>query len=192
MTFSGSLPAGSSILHSAACPNKGVNLLTRTVLPGSTFPDVRLELGCTIMCFVHLGSKTGPDTPILAPAPHPLGFTSALAHVFGDESVRTIDAQAIAELAAAASTYQPTPKPTTPVTQVPDSQTAEGAPMEMEPTDPGSSQVLIPYIPESSAPELPMDLGNGQNTERSGLGDSQHAHSTPLRSEEHTSELQSP
>ena len=129
------------------------------------------------MCFVHIGSKTGLDTLILAPALRPMGFTSALAHVFGDATVKSIDAQALAELAVAASTHQPTPKPSAPVTQVPDSQPGEDSPMEAEPASDASSQALVFYVPESSAPELPMDLGNGQNTERSGLGDSQHAHS---------------
>jgi len=126
------------------------------------------------MCFVHLGSKTGPDTPVLAPAPRPMGFQTALASIFGDERVNTVDAQALAELAAIASSYQPSPAGIDPV-QVPDSQPAEDTVMSTT-GEPLSSQELIPYVPESSAPELPMDLGNGQNTEKSGLGDSQHAH----------------
>ena len=53
----------------------------------------------------------------------------------------------------------------------------------MESTPASTSQELIPFVPESAVPELPMDMGNGQNTERTGLGDSQHAHSAaPLSS----------
>ena len=121
MALKNCLPGGSSILHASECPNKSVNVLAYTVPPGSTFPDVRLDLGCTTMCFVHLGSKTGPDTPVFAPAPRPMGFQTALASIFGDERVNTVDAQALAELAAMASSYQPSPVNTDPV-QVPDSQ----------------------------------------------------------------------
>ena len=72
------------------------------------------------MCFVHLGSKTGPDTPVIAPAPRPMGFQTALASIFGDERVNTVDAQALAELAAMASSYQPSPETPTGI-QIPDS-----------------------------------------------------------------------
>jgi len=180
MTLRGCLPAGSSILHASECQNKGINILARTVLPGTTFPDVRLELGCTTMCFVHLGSKTCPDTPVIAPAPRPIGFQTALAFIFGDEKVNTVDAQALAELAAMASSYQPSPEIQNTV-QIPDSQPAGDTVMENTPAS--TSQELIPFVPESAIPELPMDMGNGQNTEKTGLGDSQHAHSTtPLSS----------
>ena len=175
MTLRGCLPAGSSILHASECPNKGINILACTVLPGTTFPDVRLELGCTTMCFVHLGSKTGPDTPIIPPTPRPMGFQTALASIFGHERVNTVDAQALAELAAMASSYQPSPD-TQNTVQIPDSQPAGDTVMVNTPTS--ASQELIPFIPESSVPELPMDMGNGQNTEKTGLGDSQHAHSS--------------
>ena len=39
----------------------------------------------------------------------------------------------------------------------------------------------MPYVPESSIPELPMDMGNGKNSEGTGMGNSQHA-TTPLSS----------
>ena len=178
MTVRGCLPTGSSILHASECPNKGINILASTVLPGTTFPDVQLELGCTTMCFVHLGSKTGPDNPVIAPAPRPMGFQTALASIFGDERVNTVDAQALAELAAMASSYQPSPE--TPNTvQIPDSQPAGDTVMEKTNSSTSTSQVLIPFVPESSIPELPMDMGNGQNMEKTGLGDSQQAHLEP-------------
>ena len=180
MTLRGCLPTGSSILHAPECPNKGINILAHTVLPGTTFPDVRMELGCTTRCFVHLGSKTGPDTPVIAPAPRPMGFQTALASIFGNERVNTVDAQALVELAAMASSYQPSPEIQNTV-QIPDSQPAGDTVMENTPAS--TSQELIPFVPESSIPKLPMDMGNGQNTEKTGLGDSQHAHSaTPLSS----------
>jgi len=133
------------------------------------------------MCFVHLGSKTGPDAPVIAPAPRPLGFQTALASIFGDERVNTVDAQALAELAAMASSYQPSPVNPNNV-QIPDSQPTGDAIMEDTSTPTSTSQELIPFVPESSIPELPMDMGNGQNTEKTGLGDSQHAHSEPRSS----------
>ena len=146
------------------------------VLPGTKFPDIRLELGCTTMCFVHLGSQTGPEFAVIAPALRPMGFQTALASIFGDEKVNPVDAQALAELAAMASSYQPSPEIQTTV-QIPDSQTAGATVMENTPAP--TSQELIPFVPESSVPELPMNMGNGQNTEKTLLGDSQHAHSDP-------------
>ena len=88
-----------------------------------------------------------------------------------------VDAQALAELAAMAS-YQPSLDiPNT--VQVPDSQTGQDTTMGVEDLPASTSQEIIPFVPESSIPELPMDMGNGQNTERTGLGDSQHIHSEP-------------
>ena len=167
MTLRGCLSAGASILRASECLNKGINILARTVLPGTKFLDVQLELGCTTMGFVHLGSKTGPEIPVIEPAPRPMGFQTALASIFGDEKVNTVDAQALAELAAMASSYQPSPEIQTTV-QIPDSQTAGDTVMENTPAP--ASQELIPFMPESSVPELPMDMGNGQNTEKTGLG----------------------
>jgi len=178
LTLRGCLPTGSSILHASECPNKGVNLLARTVVPGSPFPDVRLELGCTTRYFVHLGSKTGPDTPVITPTPRPMGFQTALASIFGDERVKKVDAQALAELTAMASSYQPSPENPTTI-EVPDSQPAGDTIMESLGIPTSASQELIPFIPESFVPELAMDMGNGQNIERTGLGDSQHAHPEP-------------
>ena len=108
-----------------------------------------------------------------------MGFQTALASIFGDERVNTVDAQALAELAAMASSYQPSAE-TRNTVQIPDSQPAGDTVMENTPAS--TSQELIPFVPESPIPELPMDMGNGQNTEKTGLGDSQHAHSTPFPS----------
>jgi len=130
------------------------------------------------MCFVHLGSKARPDTPVIATAPRPMGFQTALASIFGDERVNTVDAQALAELAAMASSYQPSPE-TRSAIQIPDSQPAGDTAMENDDIPTSASQELIPFLPESSIPELPMEMGNGQNTEKTGLGDSQHAHLEP-------------
>ena len=128
------------------------------------------------MYFVHLGSKTGPDTPVIAPAPCPMGFQTALASIFADKRVNTVDAQALVELAARASSYRPSPE--TPATvQIPDSQPTKDTAMETAGLPTSTSQELIPFVPESSVPELPMYIGNGQNTERTGLGDSQNEHS---------------
>ena len=151
-----------------------MNLFACTVVPGSTFPDIRLELGCSTMCFVYLGSKKGPDAPIMANAPCSIGFQTALASIFGDKRVNRVDAQALAEPPARASSYKPTLETQTPA-HVPDSQPTRDIAMDTI-KEPLSSHALIPFVPRSSAPELPMDLGNGQNTEKSGLGDSQHAH----------------
>jgi len=114
---------------------------------------------------------------VLAPAPRPGNFHTALATIFGDESMNTIDTTALAYLAAMASSYEPSPDPIK--IQAPDSQpTLPETPfLSSPPSNPAMlSSALIPYVPESSAPELPMDLGNGRNTENTGLGDSQHAH----------------
>ena len=147
----------------------GVNLLARTVVPGSTFPNVRLELGCTTMCFVHLGSQTGSDTPVIALDPCPMGFEIALASIFRDERVNTVDALALAELAPMASSYQPSPETPPATVQIPDSQPAEDTDMETAGLPTSTSQELIPFVPECSVPELPMDMGNRQNTEKTGL-----------------------
>ena len=118
-------------------------------------------------------NSAGFNPPLLTPTPRPLGFQTALAKVFGDDSVNANDAQALAQLAAMPSSYQPTPNANM---QVPDSQ-----PLDLTPSPPvqtsskSSSSALIPYVPESSVPELPMDMGNGKNTEGTGVGDSRHA-----------------
>ena len=157
-TLKGCLPLGSSILLASECPNKEINLLACTVVPGSNFPNVRLELDCTTMCFVHVGSKTGPDTPVIAPGPHPMVFQTVLTSIFTDERTNTINTQVLAELAALASSYQPTPNPQ-PTIQRPNSQNVEDMVMENTNDNP-SSQAIIPCVPESSVSELPIDLGN--------------------------------
>ena len=126
---------------------------------------------------LHIASNgTGLEAPVLAPTPRPGNFQSALATMFGHELMNTSDTTALPYLAAMASSYEPSPDPAK--IQAPDSQpTLPETPfLSSPPTNPTMpSFALIPYVPKSSAPELPMDLGNGKNTENTGLGDSQHA-----------------
>jgi len=167
------LPPNSSILHAPACPNTHTDVLKRMVMPGTTFPQIGLELGCKEQRCVNIGAPSEFYPPLVTPTPRPMRFQTALAKVFGDDSVNAIDAQALAQLAAMASSYEPTPRTTT---QVPDSQPLDLTSSPPVPASPkSSSSALIPYVPESSIPELPMDMGDGKNTEGTGIGDSQHA-----------------
>jgi len=173
LALGSTLPPNTSILHAPACPNTHIDVLKRMVMPGTTFPQIRLELGCKEQCCVNIGNPGPHNPPLQTPTPRPMGFQTALARVFGDDSVNAIDAQALAQLAAMASSYEPTPRTNT---QVPDSQPLNLTSSPPVPASPkSSSSALIPYVPESSIPELPMDMGNGKNTEGTGMGDSQHA-----------------
>ena len=119
LTLRSTLPPNSSILHAPACPNTNTDILKRMVMPGTTFPQIRLELGCREQYCVNIGIPAGFNPTLLTPTPRPMGFQMALAKVFGDDSFNAIDAQALAQLAAMASSYQPTPRTNT---LLPDSQ----------------------------------------------------------------------
>jgi len=72
-----------------------------------------------------------------------------------------------------ASSYQPILNTTA---QISDSRPLHLTYLPPIPASPKSgSSAVIPYVPESSIPELPMHLGNRKNTEGTGIGDSQHA-----------------
>jgi len=177
-TLRACLPQGSTVIHAPACNNANKDVLSLYALPHTPFPSVRGEIGCSDQCYVLLAPNTSRETPVLAPAPRPGNFQTALATIFGDVSVNSVDTTALAYLAAMASSYEPSPDPNGRV-QAPDSQPTQlEAPFfSSPPTNPAApSSALIPYVPESSVPELPMDLRDGKNTESTWLGDSQHAH----------------
>ena len=175
MALRACLPQGSTVTHALGCINTDKDMLNLYATPHTPFPSVRREIGCTDYYYVLLATGTGLEAPVLAPTPRPGNFQTALATIFGDESMNTIPTTALAYLAPMASSYEPSLDPAK--IQAPDSQpTLRETPfLSSPPTNPTMpSFALIPYVPESSAPELPMDLGNGKNTENTGLGDSQH------------------
>jgi len=94
-----------SFKHSHYCPNKMIDVGKRIIHPDTTFPQAREALGCTATCHIQLANAPEPQKPIAAPVP---AFKSALSKVFGDHNVDDIDPQALAEIAALASSYQPT------------------------------------------------------------------------------------
>jgi len=154
-------------------------VLSLYATPYTPFPSVRKEIGYTDQCYVLLGTNTSCETQVLASAPRPGNFQTALATIFGDVLVNSVNTTALAYLAAMASSYEPSPDPNAGI-QGPDFQpTQPEVPfLSSPPTNPNvPSSALIPYVPESSAPDLPMNLGNGKNTESTGLEDSQHAYS---------------
>jgi len=77
-----------------------------------------------------------------------------------------------------ASSYLPSPATPNSV-QIPDSQPTGDAVMGNTNAPTSAPLELIPFVRASSVPVLPMDMGNRHNTEKTGLGDSQHAHLEP-------------
>ncbi|RPA95528.1 hypothetical protein L873DRAFT_1931366 [Choiromyces venosus 120613-1] len=101
------LPMFSRVEHTTNCPNKAINVGNRIVAPGSTFPAVCRELGCNETCYVQLANMAqGRDVPPLINARLP-GFRTSLQKIFGDQVVDTVDPDALAQLAAQASSYHP-------------------------------------------------------------------------------------
>ena len=82
-----------------------IDIRKRIIYHDTTYPQAREALGCTNMCHIQLGNAQGPLSPIAAPSP---GFKSALSKILGDENVEDVDPQALAAIAALASSYQPT------------------------------------------------------------------------------------
>ena len=174
MTLRACLPQGSTVIHALECNKANKDLLSLNALPHTPFPSSRREIECTDQCYVLQATGTSHKTPVLAAALRPGNFQTALATIFGNLSVNSVNTTALAYLAAMASSYEPSPDPNAGI-QAPDSQpTHPEVPfLSSPPTNPTApSSALIPYIPESSAPELPLDLEGCKNTERTGLGDS--------------------
>ena len=82
-----------------------IDIGKRIIHPDTTYPQAREAPGCTNMYHTPLGNTPKPSRPIAARAPR---FKTALATIFADESVEDIDPRALAEIAALASSYQPT------------------------------------------------------------------------------------
>ncbi|RPB01694.1 hypothetical protein L873DRAFT_1886039 [Choiromyces venosus 120613-1] len=158
------LPMFSRIEHTANCPNKAINVGNRIVAQGSTFPNVRRELGCNETCYVQL-ANTAPaaDTNIRTPLP---GFRTSLQKIFGDQTVDMVDQEALAQLAAQASSFRPSQESPITVSQIPPSSPPDTH-MDLTPC------VLIPDSQPTT--DIAMALGNGQNLDGTGIGDSQHA-----------------
>ncbi|RPA89353.1 hypothetical protein L873DRAFT_1890767 [Choiromyces venosus 120613-1] len=98
-------------------------------------------------------------------APHP-GFHTSLQKIFGDQTVNIVDQKALAQLAAQVSSFRPSQESPITVSQIPPS----------SPLD--TYMDLVPYIQISDsqpAADVAMSLGNSQNSDGTGIGDSQHA-----------------
>ncbi|RPA98735.1 hypothetical protein L873DRAFT_1911937 [Choiromyces venosus 120613-1] len=160
------LPMFSRIEHTASCPNKAVNVGNRIVAQGSTFPNVRRELGCNETCYVQLANMAiAADVNPRISAPLS-GFCTSLQKIFGDQTVDMADQEALAQLAAQASSFRPSQESPITVSQIPPS------------SPPDTYMDLVPYvqIPDSQPmADIAMSLGNGQNSDSTGIGDNQHA-----------------
>jgi len=171
------LPMFGTFRHSHNCPNRMIDIGKRIVHPDTTFPQAREALGCTNSCHIQLASAPEPPKPIAAPVP---GFKSALSKVFGDYNVDDIDPEALAEIAALASSYQPTQESA--ITADP----ASSPPLDMmehSPTATPSPDILVPHTQstdEGNTQDTAMTLGGGQNTDSTGIGDSIHAPDSSL------------
>ncbi|RPA91079.1 hypothetical protein L873DRAFT_1872251 [Choiromyces venosus 120613-1] len=159
------LPMFSRIEHTANCPNKAINVGNRIIAPGSTFPTIRRELGCNETCYVQLASMAASteQPPISALL---LGFRTSLQKIFRDQAIDAADPEALAQLVAQASSYHPSQESPVTVSQIPPLSLPE-AQMDYEPTV---------QVPDSqNTQDMAMTLGNGQNSDGTGIGDSQHA-----------------
>ncbi|RPA96846.1 hypothetical protein L873DRAFT_1791428 [Choiromyces venosus 120613-1] len=157
------LPMFSRIEHTANCPNKAINVGNRIVAQGSTFPNVRRELGCNETCYVQLANMAPTTDAISAPLP---GFRTFLQKIFGDQTVDMADQEALAQLAAQASSFRPSQESPITVSQIPPS------------SPPDTHMDLTPYVQildSQPITDIAMTLGNGQNSDGTGIGDSQHA-----------------
>ncbi|RPB03336.1 hypothetical protein L873DRAFT_1787128 [Choiromyces venosus 120613-1] len=106
---------------------------------------------------------TDANPRISAPLP---GFRTSLQKIFGDQTVNMADQEALAQLAAQASSFRPSQESPITVSQIPPS----------SPLD--THMDLVPYVQiRDSQPmaDIAMTLGNGQNSDGTGIGDSQHA-----------------
>jgi len=174
------LPMFGTFRHTQNCPNKLVDIGKRIIHPDTSFPQAREALGCTNLCHIQLANAPEPPRPIAAPTP---GFKSALSKVFGDHNVEDIDPQALAEIAALASTYQPTQESA--IAADP----ASSPPLDMmehSPTATPSPDILVPQTQSTggeSTQDTAMTLGGGQNTDGTGIGDSIHAPDSSLPEE---------
>ncbi|RPA97535.1 hypothetical protein L873DRAFT_1790891 [Choiromyces venosus 120613-1] len=93
------------------------------------------------------------------------GFCTSLQKIFGDQKVDMVDQEALAQLAAQASSFQPSQESPITVSQI-------------QPSSPLDTHMdLVPYvqIPDSQpAADVVISLGNGQNSDSTSIGDSQH------------------
>ncbi|RPA98602.1 hypothetical protein L873DRAFT_1790188 [Choiromyces venosus 120613-1] len=160
------LPMFFRIEHTVNCPNKAINVGNRIVAQGSTFFNVHRELGCNKIYYVQLANMAPAiDTSLRISTPLP-GFYTSLQKIFGDQIVDMADQEALAQLAAHASSFQPPQESPITVSQIPAS----------SPLDTHMNLVLYVQVPDSQpTADIPMSLGNGQNSDGTGIGDSQHA-----------------
>ncbi|PWW72498.1 hypothetical protein C7212DRAFT_348119 [Tuber magnatum] len=164
------LPDFSHVVHNRNCQNAIVNIEARVVASGSPFPMVQKDLEYLDTCFVNLANplQMSPSpTSIQAPLP---GFRTALGGVFGNETVDNVDTEAMAELAATASTFHTSQESPVPRSKIPALSPPEILDMEMSEEVMSSEQE-----PEPSLPDMPMTLEDSRNMDGAGLGDSKHA-----------------
>ncbi|RPA96369.1 hypothetical protein L873DRAFT_1791701 [Choiromyces venosus 120613-1] len=97
----------SKIEHTTNCLNKAINIGNRIVAQGSTFLNVRKELGCNATCYIQLANIASAEDispKINAPL---LGFRTSLQKIFRGQAVDMVDPEALVQLAAQTSTFRP-------------------------------------------------------------------------------------
>ncbi|RPA88828.1 hypothetical protein L873DRAFT_1900622 [Choiromyces venosus 120613-1] len=94
------------------------------------------------------------------------GFRTSLQKIFRDQMVDMVDQEALAQLAAQASSFRPSPESPIMVSQIP----------PFSPPDTYMDLVSYVQIPDSQpTADIAMSLGNGQNSDGIRIGDSQYA-----------------
>ena len=170
VTLESKLPFGATFRHSYNCPNKMVNIGNRIVHPDILYPQAKEALGCLTGCHVQLTNN--PTQNQLTVASPRRGFRTALSKVFGDQAISDIDPQALAEIAAMASSYHASQE----FNIVGDPTSSPLDPMEHSPTP--TPDIEVPHTQTSSyedTQDTAMTLESGRNTDGTGIGDSVHA-----------------